>query len=230
MSSTYSQLAKKRVSLETLLRQGRSMMDRGNTSMEAAESYETLATALVADDLTRPVTDGEMAPDEILENAYQALAAKQPEIEQQLEGARDAEELIGSTVSLADDEVADEVIGMIEDVEGAEALLDVTKEINNNPELKDSVSVESLQRHVVRQLQRMDIPEKHYKHLKRKGIGFESIELTLETIAQAGNNVLDQVSSSLSSTGLESADLGKVSSKGLMAAALLKERSKRRGA
>ena len=203
MSGNYNELARQRVSIEALMRQGRSIRSRDTITMESAESYSALVDVVI-DDTMRPVVDGTQTPDEVLEEAYNRLAERHQVVEQAIESQSDVDNLLGDTVSLSDDGVADTVVELGETIESLEALRNTARVIFHTPSLRKRATLESFQRHAAHRLREMDIPKKSYKPLLKKNASLESIHSVLNRLTVGATKLMDRVSASAQSVSAES--------------------------
>lgn len=212
MSSNHTDLARKRASMEALIRQGRALATRDNVTMESAESYSAMVD-IVVEDTMRPVVDGTQTPDEVLEAAYNRLTERHQDIEKSIEVQVDADNLMNGTVSLSDDSTADTILELAESRDSLEALRNTARVIYHTPKLRKSrVTLESFQRYTGRCLRDMGLPRKSYAGLLKKGVSLEAIHSILNRLTNTTDQLMDHVSANVQSVSNESLmELGDVS-------------------
>ncbi len=204
MSSKHTELARQRASVESLLRHGRAIAERSQISMESAEAYSAMVD-VVTHDLVKPVVDGTKTPDEVLEEAYQRLEARNQEIGQAIESQEEVDNLMGDTVSLDSEENIDQILELADSNDSLEALRNTARLIYHTPRLRRSkAALESLQRYAAHQLKTMPIPRSAYKSILKKNASLESIHSTLNKLATATGRVMDNVSNNVQTVSNES--------------------------
>lgn len=212
MSSNHTDLARKRTSIEALIRQGRALAQRDNVTMESAEAYSAFVD-IVIDNPLRPVVDGTQTPDEVIEEAYNRLAENHQDVEQAIESQTDVDNVMDGTVSLSDGDAADVVLELAETRDSLEALRNVARVIYHTPKLRKSrATLESFQRYVGRTLRAMGMPRTSYRKVLKKSASLESIHSVLNKMSIKSNELMDHVSSNVQSVSTESLmQLGDVS-------------------